>query len=302
MKQIRRGVFETNSSSTHSISIVKIPILEKDIPYNATEQAPLRLGVHTLPKLPRDNTDRNRTSPFAFTGNKFEFRMLGSSDSIACTNIMLNTAVAESLRLFADELEAAEDFESALHALIRRTVSEHKRIIFSGNGYDEAWIREATEVRGLPNYPSTPDCVPMLTAEKNLRLFAQHKIYTPVEAASRRDVILDNYCKVIHIEALTMIDMVRRDILPAISRFTGALAESGRAKREFCVSIDTNYESDTITKLSELTTAIMAGLVYALNYFGISVIYIGTAVLTAYIPLLIVLLILWYVIGKVIAK
>ena len=183
--------------------------------------------------------------------------MASCPDSIACTNIMLNTAVAESLRLFADELEAAEDFKTALHALIRRTVSEHKRIIFSGNGYDEAWIREATEVRGLPNYPSTPDCVPQLTAEKNLRLFAQHKIYTPVEAASRRDVILDNYCKVIHIEALTMIDMVRRDILPAISKFTGKLAESGRAKREFCIGIDTDYEFDTIAHLSELTTAIM---------------------------------------------
>ena len=231
--------------------------IEKDVPYSAAEQAPLRLGVHTLPKLPRDNTDRNRTSPFAFTGNKFEFRMLGSSDSIACTNIMLNTSVAESLRLFADELEAAEDFKSALHALIRRTVSEHKRIIFSGNGYDEAWIKEATEVRGLPNFPSTPDCVPQLTAEKNLALFAQHKIYTPVEAASRRDVILDNYCKVIRIEALTMIDMVRRDILPAISRFTGKLAEAGKLKREFCPDADTGYEARTVAKLSALATEIM---------------------------------------------
>ena len=231
--------------------------IEKDVPYSAAEQAPLRLGVHTLPKLPRDNTDRNRTSPFAFTGNKFEFRMLGSSDSIACTNIMLNTSVAESLRLFADELEAAEDFKSALHALIRRTVSEHKRIIFSGNGYDEAWIKEATEVRGLPNFPSTPDCVPQLTAEKNLALFAQHKIYTPVEAASRRDVILDNYCKVIRIEALTMIDMVRRDILPAISRFTGKLAEAGKLKREFCPDADTGYETRTVAKLSALATEIM---------------------------------------------
>ena len=231
--------------------------IERDVPYNAQAQEPLRLGVHTLPKLPRDNTDRNRTSPFAFTGNKFEFRMLGSSDSIACTNIMLNTAVAESLRLFADELEAAEDFDTALHALIRRTVSEHKRIIFSGNGYDEAWVKEATEVRGLPNYPSTPDCVPQLTAEKNLKLFAQHKIYTPVEAASRRDVILDNYCKVIRIEALTMIDMVRRDILPAISKFTGKLAESGKLKREFCPDADTEYESKTVAKLSALATEIM---------------------------------------------
>ena len=231
--------------------------IEKDVPYNAQAQEPLRLGVHTLPKLPRDNTDRNRTSPFAFTGNKFEFRMLGSSDSIACTNIMLNTAVAESLRLYADELEAAEDFDTALHALIRRTVSEHKRIIFSGNGYDEAWVKEATEVRGLPNYPSTPDCVPELTAEKNLALFAQHKIYTPVEAASRRDVILDNYCKVIHIEALTMIDMVRRDILPAISRFSGKLAESGKVKHEFCAVANVDYEFDTVAKLSELAYSIM---------------------------------------------
>jgi glutamine synthetase len=232
--------------------------IEKDVPYNAMAQEPLRLGVHTLPKLPRDNTDRNRTSPFAFTGNKFEFRMLGSSDSIACTNIMLNTAVAESLRLYEDELEAAEDFETALHALLRRTVSEHKRIIFSGNGYDDAWIKEATEVRGLPNFPSTPDCVPELTAEKNLKLFAQHKIYTPIEAASRRDVILDNYCKVIHIEALTMIDMVRRDILPAISEFTGKLAESGKIKRDFCADVNTDYEQRTVIKLSELSRDILS--------------------------------------------
>lgn len=184
--------------------------------------------------------------------------MLGSSDSIACTNIMLNTAVAESLRLYADELEAAEDFERALHDLIRRTVSEHKRIIFSGNGYDDAWVREAVEVRGLPNYPSTPDCVPELTAEKNLKLFAQHKIYTPVEAASRRDVILDNYCKVIHIEALTMIDMVRRDILPAISKFTGKLAESGKLKREFCALADTEYEQKTVVRLSALSHEILS--------------------------------------------
>ncbi len=231
--------------------------IEKDVPYNATAQEPLRLGVHTLPKLPRDNTDRNRTSPFAFTGNKFEFRMLGSSDSIACTNIMLNTAVAESLRLFADELENAENFESALHSLIRRTVSEHKRIIFSGNGYDEAWVKEATEVRGLPNYPATPDCVPLLTAEKNLALFAQHKIYTPVEAASRRDVILDNYCKVLHIEALTMIDMVRRDILPAISKFTGKLAETGNKKRQFSAKAVCDYEYNTVNKLSELAADIL---------------------------------------------
>ncbi|MGM9641766.1 MAG: glutamine synthetase III [Eubacteriales bacterium] len=232
--------------------------IEKDVPYNAAERQKLRLGVHTLPKLPRDNTDRNRTSPFAFTGNKFEFRMLGSSDSIACTNIMLNTAVAESLRQYADELENAADFEVSLHALIRRVVSEHKRIIFNGNGYDEAWLREATEVRGLPNYPSTPDCVPLMTAEKNLALFATHKIYTAVEAASRRDVILDNYCKVLHIEALTMTDMVRRDILPAISKFTGKLAEVGRSKREFCGSADTEYEQKTVHRLSELARTVMA--------------------------------------------
>lgn len=185
--------------------------------------------------------------------------MLGSSDSIACTNIMLNIAVAESLRLFADELEGAEELEPALHALIRRTVSEHKRIIFSGNGYDEAWIKEATEVRGLPNYPSTPDCVPLLTSEKNLELFARHGLYTPAEAASRRDVILDNYCKVLHIEALTMIEMVRRDILPAISRFTGMLAESGMRKRDFCGDADTSYERDTIRALSSLTSDIVIG-------------------------------------------
>ncbi len=231
--------------------------IEKGVPYSSSEKEPIKLGVHVLPRLPRDNTDRNRTSPFAFTGNKFEFRMLGSSDSIACSNIMLNTAVAESLRVFADELEGATDFDGALHELIKSTYSAHKRIIFSGNGYDDSWIKEATEVRGLPNYPSTPDCVPELTSKKNLALFATHRIYSEVEATSRRDIILNNYSKVLHIEAMTMIDMVRRDILPALSRFAGDVAASASAKRALIKSIPCTYELQTVEKISSVSDEIL---------------------------------------------
>ncbi len=234
--------------------------IEKDVGYNATEKQPLRLGVHVLPKLPRDTTDRNRTSPIAFTGNKFEFRTPGSSANIASINIMINTAVAESLRLYADALEGAEDFNGALHDLIRNVIIRHKRIIFSGNSYDEAWIKEATEERGLLNLASTPDCVPYLTAEKNLELFARHKVYTEAEARSRCEIILDNYSKLISIEALTMLDMTRKDILPAISRFENALADAYLAKKSVlasgCAGIRADYEADLLKRLSALAESI----------------------------------------------
>ena len=149
--------------------------IEKDIPYGGKEKELLKIGVHTLPKFPKDATDRNRTSPFAFTGNKFEFRMLGSSSSVSCTNVVLNTAVAEELKQFADTLEAAEDFEEALHELIKKTITEHKRIIFNGNGYDDAWIAEA-EKRGLLNLRTTPDCLPYSVSDKNIKLFTDHKV------------------------------------------------------------------------------------------------------------------------------
>ncbi len=229
--------------------------IENDTCYNGTESAPLKLGVHVLPKLPRDTTDRNRTSPFAFTGNKFEFRMLGSSASIATANIMLNTTVAESLRIYADELEGAADFPAALHDLIRRVIREHKRIIFNGNGYDDAWIAEA-ERRGLLNLRTTPDCLPYLIASKNLELFARHRIYTAEEARSRYEILLDNYCKMLNIEAMTMIDMVRREILPAVSLYSGKVADAALKKKSLGIDASTGYEEKLVGKLSSLTSAI----------------------------------------------
>ena len=153
----------------------------------------MKLGVDVLPRFARDTTDRNRTSPFAFTGNKFEFRMLGSSNSIACANMMLNSAVAESLKIYADRLEGAEDFETALHEMIKKTIKDHKRILFNGNGYDESWIKEATEKRGLCNYPTTPDCMPHLLDEKNVKMLTSHKVFSVAELESRCEIMLENY-------------------------------------------------------------------------------------------------------------
>ena len=189
--------------------------IETDTPYHAQEKITMRLGVNVLPRFARDTTDRNRTSPFAFTGNKFEFRMLGSSNSIACANIMLNAAVAESLKIFADRLEGEENFEDALHALIQQTIRDHKRIIFNGNGYDDAWIREATEERGLLNYPTTPDCMPHLLDEKNVRMLTSHGVFTRAELDSRCEIMLENYCKSVVIEANTMLSMARTRPWPA---------------------------------------------------------------------------------------
>ena len=226
--------------------------IENDTSYSASEKSLLRLGVHVLPKLPKDTTDRNRTSPLAFTGNKFEFRALGSSNSISSTNVMFNTAVAESLRLFADELEGAECFNDALHKLIKRTVKEHKRIIFNGNGYNDEWIREATEKRGLLNLRTTPDAVPHLTDEKNVKLFAEHKVFNESELASRVEIMLENYSKVINIEALTMIEMTRRDILPAIEEFSKDIALAAGAKKSLLSGIDCRYEENLVGRLSTL--------------------------------------------------
>ena len=205
--------------------------IEKDIPYAGAEKTQMKLGVDVLPKFNRDTTDRNRTSPFAFTGNKFEFRMLGSSNSIACANMMLNSAVAESLKIYADRLEQAENFEEALHAMIRKTIKDHKRIIFNGNGYDDAWIKEATEVRGLLNYPSTPDCMPHLLDEKNVQMLTSHKVFSKTELESRCEIMLENYCKTIVIEANTMVDMAKREIIPAVEAYTMELARTASAKK-----------------------------------------------------------------------
>ena len=226
-------------------------------PYNAAAQTTLKLGVDALPRFARDNTDRNRTSPFAFTGNKFEFRMVGSADSIACANIMINTAVAESLRVFADRLEAAEDFPAALHALIMESFRAHRRIIFNGNGYDAAWLEEAAK-RGLCNYPTAADALPHLLDEKNVALFKRHRVYTLTELAARCEALLDNYCKTVHIEAKTMLCMTRQEILPALSAFAAKLAAAASAKRAFAPELACAYEADRVARLCALTDAIDA--------------------------------------------
>ena len=234
--------------------------LEEDKPYEGAEKTVMKLGVKVLPKFPRDTTDRNRTSPFAFTGNKFEFRMLGSSNSIACTNIMLNTAVAESLRQYADTLEGAEDFNTALHDLIRRVIREHKRIIFNGNGYDESWIKEAIEVRGLLNLRTTPDVLPVILEKKNTDLLVSHKVMSESEIRSRYEITLENYCKTVTIEAMTMIDMTRKLILPAIEAYSASVAESLGAKLGVVPELSGKYEKEKLKTLSSLEDSIDASV------------------------------------------
>ena len=225
--------------------------IEKDAPYDSHEKEVMRIGVHTLPKFQRDATDRNRTSPFAFTGNKFEFRMLGSSESISCANTILNTTVAEELRQFADALEGAEDFEAQLHELIQTTIREHKRIIFNGDGYDDSWVVEA-EKRGLLNLKTTPDALAHILEEKNIRLFTTHKVYSETEIRARHEVKLESYCKVINIEAQTMLEMARKDILPAMSRFTAELGETIAKKAAVLPDADCTYEKETLRSMSAL--------------------------------------------------
>lgn len=232
--------------------------IENDTPYRGIEKQRMKLNVDVLPRFVKDNTDRNRTSPLAFTGNKFEFRMLGSSDSIACANIMLNTTLAESLRLFADELEAASDFNAALHKLIKKTITAHKRIIFNGNGYDDAWLKEATEKRGLLNLRTTPDAIPMLIQKENMDMLIAHKIYTESELLARHDILLENYCKTVRIEALTMVEIVTKEILPAIESYESALVSTASAKRAFDVHIPCNYEQKLIKRLATLVDTIDA--------------------------------------------
>ncbi len=227
--------------------------IETDTKCGAKQKEVMRIGVHTLPKFSRDTTDRNRTSPFAFTGNKFEFRMLGSAASISSANTVLNTIVAEELRLFADTLEGATDFEEALHNLIKKVICEHSRIIFNGDGYDEAWVREA-EKRGLYNLKTTPDALAHLLDKKNTDLFISHGVYSMVELEARHEVLLENYSKTIGIEALTMLDMARKDILPAMSAYTTKLAAAIATKRGTAPSLDTTYEEETLARLGTLLT------------------------------------------------
>ena len=230
--------------------------IETDTPYSGTEKTVLKLGVHVLPKFTRDTTDRNRTSPFAFTGNKFEFRMVGSSDSIACANIMLNAAMAETLKEFADRLEGVSDFESALHDLIKETIKAHKRIIFNGNGYDDAWIKEATEKRGLLNLRTTPDALVTALEKKNVEMLTSLKIFSEAEIRSRYEICLENYCKTVNIEGLTMVDMARKEILPAVEAYLGDLSGTVAAKTAAVPGLACKYEKDQISKLSKLADEI----------------------------------------------
>ena len=232
--------------------------IDHETPYQGAARTKMKLGVDILPKFSKDTTDRNRTSPFAFTGNKFEFRMVGSSDSIAEANVALNAIVAEALKLYADRLEGAENFPAALQELLRQTIREHKRIIFNGNGYDDAWITEATEKRGLLNYRTTPDCVPHLLDEKNVRLLTSHGVLTLEELTSRYEVMMENYCKTILIEANTMVDMARTEILPAVESFALDTARGAAAKRELVPGCPCGYESELVKKLSALTDQMAA--------------------------------------------
>ena len=226
--------------------------IERGEPYGGKEKELIKVGVHALPKLPKDTTDRNRTAPFAFTGNKFEFRMPGSSSSISGANVVINTAVAESLRQYANELELSDNFENDLHELIRRVIRKHKRIIFNGNGYGEEWLKEA-ERRGLLNLRTTPDCAHAYLEQKNVELFIRHSVYSEIELAARYKMKLDNYCKVLRIEAETMLHMLRRDILPAVSAYSAELANAAISKQE--LGIECSFEKDGAAHISRLISS-----------------------------------------------
>ena len=225
--------------------------IEIDSEYEGEKKVKMKLGVDILPEFKKDATDRNRTSPFAFTGNKFEFRMLGSSNSIACANIMLNSSVAQVLQEFADKLEDSKDFEKDLHDLIKSTIKEHKRIIFGGNGYGDEWMEEA-EKRGLSNYKTTADCMPHLLDKKNADMLTSQKVFTMPELVSRCEIMLENYVKAVNIEALTMIDMAKKEILPAIERYVAELVTTVSRKKKLDAPVSARYESTIIEKLSGL--------------------------------------------------
>ena len=233
--------------------------LEAGKPYGTHEKQKMQIGVTVLPDFNKDTTDRNRTSPFAFTGNKFEFRSLGSNDSIACCNIMLNTAVAEVLSQFADELEGSKDFQSDLQKLVIKTIKEHKRIIFNGNGYSEEWVKEAAK-RGLMNLKSTPEALAHLCDKKNADVLKKHGVFTDVELKSRYEIYNENYVKIINIEALTMIDMVKKMYLPTASRYAKELADAIVSKDSIGGSVDQSFEMDLVKKVSALTGSIYAKL------------------------------------------
>ncbi|MBQ9613366.1 MAG: glutamine synthetase III [Lachnospiraceae bacterium] len=231
--------------------------IKTDSPYEGKEKVIMKLGVSTLPRFSRDTTDRNRTSPFAFTGNKFEFRSLGSSNSIACCNIMLNAAVAESLKQYADRLETAKDFEADLHDLIKEVIKKHERILFNGNGYGQEWVEEATKVRGLSNLKTTADAMPHLLDPQNMEMLMSHKVFTESELHSRCEIMLENYCKSVNIEGHTMVDMVRKNYLPAIEGYLFSLAQATSLMKSVSDHVKCNYEISTMERLSELTDYIL---------------------------------------------
>ncbi|MCD8187365.1 MAG: glutamine synthetase III [Ruminococcus sp.] len=233
-----------------------IDALESGTVYQSVGNQSFEIGVDALPNFPKDSTDRNRTSPFAFTGNKFEFRMLGSADSISCTNTILNTIVAEVLSEFADELEKADDFDSALRALLVKTIKEHKRVIFNGNGYSDEWLAEA-EIRGLPNLVSTVDALPEYTNEKYVAMFEKFKVYTATEIESRTEILLENYSKVINIEALTMLDLAKKKIIPCCISYTKGICDAAASKNS--IGVDSSVEAQLASKLSSLTEGIVKG-------------------------------------------
>ncbi len=229
---------------------------EKGLAPHAGKKTVMQLGVDSLPAFNKDTTDRNRTSPFAFTGNKFEFRMPGSSVSLACANTALNSAVADTLRIFADELEAAEDFETAKRELIMREIAKHRRIVFNGNGYEEAWVKEATEVRGLYEFKTAPDCLPMLLAEKNVEMYKRMKVFNEVELNARFRARMEIYAKTVRIEARTMVSMARTEILPALESAMTESIKAAKAKLEVFPELSCGYEKKFAGKLSVLTEKI----------------------------------------------
>ena len=229
--------------------------IENGCHHDSAERVKMTIGADIIPFIRRDNTDRNRTSPFAFTGNKFEFRMLGSASSISDTNVMLNTMAADVFSQFADRLEAAEDFQAELHDIIKETISEHKRIIFNGDGYSDQWQEEAKR-RGLLNLPSTVDALPLLKTEKNIEMFERHGVLSRTEINSRVDIILENYSKILHIEALTLIEMMNREVIPAITSYTDSLCRTVINKQQVGIKLQTSAETELISRLSAANTEI----------------------------------------------
>ena len=229
-----------------------IDSIEKGVDYHDKEKTLMSIGATVLPHIPKDTTDRNRTSPFAFTGNKFEFRSLGSTASISGPNVILNTIVAESLSEFADELEKADDFCTALDQLLRREIIAHKRIIFNGNGYSEEWVEEA-ERRGLSNLKSTVDALPVFIQDKTIALFTKNEVYTESEIQSRYEILLENYYKTINIEAMTLISMTKKDIMGAALEYQYTVAEVVNAKQATNVALSVRAEEKLLTKAAELT-------------------------------------------------